>query len=811
MKSTSTASLTDLLTKQKPSRTSEASESSSRGGIDGETSMQAKIVLVSNRLPVRVADSSCTNPQLELDDASFLVAVHRAKPRNMWTHFIGQVPPEIAPQSDEEQEKVEKALRELNCTPVFLPESVASNFYEGMCKKTLWPLLHYVMPLEGSHRFKRTDWQSYVAANRQFVDAVVQEVDADRDLVLVNDYHLFPLPTLLRKHFNAICCGFFLHSPFPSSELLRAFPMREAILRGMLNADVVGFHVYDYARHFLSCCSRILGIQHDTRRGQIELDVLGRLVRVKILPVGVSEQLAVSLRSQLTQRTAAQLASTYANRRLFLSIDDLDGFKGLDLKLEAFERMLETTPAPGVCLLQTVNTTRTETEQIDELREAVHANADRINRRFGTPDCPAVELVERTLSSSERVALYSIASAYVLTAVRDGLNLHPYEYVYCRELVGLNSTTIVSEFVGCSPSLSGALRVNPWNIEATAQAMRKTVTMGEQERTVRHQRNYRYVSQHTCEHWSCQLINSLANVTENLPRKRNYGLGFGLNFKVVSVSEKFKRLNNEDVANAFTACGDAQRAVFLDYDGTLTSQRGCSMDIPPSTEVMNALRSLTAIDDVTVCIVSGRDRGILDEWFRDERVALAAEHGQFIKPANSTRWQRSVEMDSSWQSVAVPILESYKESTDGSSVQVKESAAAWHFDDADPDFGHWQAKELTEHLLELIGSPMEVKKSSTTVEIKPRGVSKGLAVSRLLASIEQASGPVGCVVALGDDRSDEDMFTALDDFAASPHHRTMPYTFSCTVGQKPSYASFYVDDNSEVLELLQVLSSRIRK
>jgi trehalose 6-phosphate synthase/phosphatase len=585
--------------------------------------------------------------------------------------------------------------------------------------------------------------------------------------------------------------------------------MREAILRGMLNADLVGFHVYDYARHFLSCCSRILGVQHEIRRGQIELDVLGRLVRVKILPVGVSEQLAISLHSQLTQRTASQLASTYSSRRLLLSIDDLDGFKGLDLKLEAFERMLESTPVPGVCLLQAINPSHTsESEQTAELRKTLHSHAERINRRFGTPDCPAIEVVERKLDSNERIALYSIASAYVLTAVRDGLNLHPYEYVFCREHVGVNSTAIVSEFVGCSPSLSGALRVNPWNTDATSEAMRKAVTMGEQERTVRHQRNYRYVSQHTCEHWARQLVNSLADVTESLPRKRNYGLGFGLNFKVVSVSEKFKRLDHDDVARAFSNCARAQRAVFLDYDGTLTSQRGCSMDIPPPAEAMNALRALTATADVTVCIVSGRDRGILDEWFHDERLALAAEHGQFIKPANSSRWQRSVEMVNSWQDVAVPIMQSYQESTDGSSVHVKESAAAWHFSDADPDFGNWQAKELTEHLLELIGSPMEVVKSSTTVEIKPRGVSKGLAVSRLLASIEQASGPVGCVVALGDDRSDEDMFTALDEFAAAPHHKTRPSAYSCTVGQKPSHASFYVDDNAEVLEILQMLASR---
>lgn len=354
--------------------------------------------------------------------------------------------------------------------------------------------------------------------------------------------------------------------------------------------------------------------------------------------------------------------------------------------------------------------------------------------------------------------------------------------------------------------MAGAIRVNPWNTEATAEAMRRALTMDAKEREVRHARNYKYVSTHTSERWARQLIGSIESATEGLSRKRNYGLGFGLNFKVVSVDDKFERLDHGKVLESF-AGAQGERVVFLDYDGTLTAQQGCSIDIAPSNEVMATLRALRERERVTVCIVSGRDKGNLEEWFRNERLALAAEHGQFIKPADSGWWERQVELSNSWQQVALPLLESYKESTDGSTVQVKESSAAWHYACADPDFGSWQAKELMEHLVELLGHPMEVKKSSIAVEVKPRGVSKGLAVTRLLESVQSSRGPVSCVVALGDDRSDEDMFTALSQFADAQTPGKNLASFSCTVGQKPSRASFYVDDSSEVLSLLQTLAA----
>ena len=150
--------------------------------------------------------------------------------------------------------------------------------------------MHYVLPMspQSPARYSKTNWQGYLAANKRFADKVVEVLNADGDFVWVHDYHLMLLPTFLRKRFNTVRCGFFLHSPFPSSEIFRTFPNRDLVLRGLLNADVVGFHTFDYARHFLSCTTRLLGLNHKTKQGALAIDYYGRAVRPRSARRGVN-------------------------------------------------------------------------------------------------------------------------------------------------------------------------------------------------------------------------------------------------------------------------------------------------------------------------------------------------------------------------------------------------------------------------------------------------------------------------------------------------------------------------------------------
>nr|CAD1824110.1 unnamed protein product [Ananas comosus var. bracteatus] len=204
-----------------------------------------------------------------------------------------------------------------------------------------------MLPFSADHggRFDRGLWESYVLANKLFSQKVIEVLNPEDDYVWIHDYHLMVLPTFLRRRFNRLRMGFFLHSPFPSSEIYRTLPVREEIIKALLNCDLIGFHTFDYARHFLSCCSRMLGIEYQSKRGYIGLDYFGRTVGIKIMPVGVHMgQLQSVLRLPDKEWRVAELRQQFEGRTVLLGVDDMDIFKGINLKLLAFEHMLRFHP-----------------------------------------------------------------------------------------------------------------------------------------------------------------------------------------------------------------------------------------------------------------------------------------------------------------------------------------------------------------------------------------------------------------------------------------------------------------------------------
>lgn len=221
------------------------------------------------------------------------------------------------------------------------------------------------------------------------------------------------------------------------------------------------------------------------------------------------------------------------------------------------------------------------------------------------------------------------------------MNLVPYKYIICRQgtpnmdkAVGFasdsprTSTLVVSEFIGCSPSLSGAIRVNPWNIEDVADALNVAITMPALEKQLRHEKHYRYVSSHDVAYWSRSFMQDLERSCKDHYRKRCWGIGFGLNFRILSLSPSFRKLSIDHILSAYKRTN--RRAIFLDYDGTIVPES--SIVKTPSPEVISILKNLCSDPKNTVFIVSGRGQNSLSEWFAQcENLGIAAEHGYFIR------------------------------------------------------------------------------------------------------------------------------------------------------------------------------------
>ncbi|KAM7492153.1 hypothetical protein LguiA_035074 [Lonicera macranthoides] len=779
-----------------------------------------RMIIVANQLPLKVKRRPDNKGwSFSWDEDSLLLRLKDGFPEEMEVQYVGSLSVDVDP--IEQDDVAQLLLEKFRCVPTFLPPNLLEKFYDSFCKKQLWTLFHYMLPFSADHggRFDRSAWEAYVSANKLFSQKVIEVLNPDDDFVWIHDYHLMVLPTFLRRRFNRLRMGFFLHSPFPSSEIYRTLPVREEILKALLNSDLIGFHTFDYARHFLSCCSRMLGLEYVSKRGYIGLDYFGRTVGIKIMPVGIHMgQIESVMKLADKEWRVGELKQQFEGKTVLLGVDDMDIFKGINLKLLAMEKMLKHHPTwqGRAVLVQIANPARGKGIDLEEIQAEIQESCKRINQKYGKPGYQPIVFIDKPLSLCERIAYYSIAECVVVTAVRDGMNLTPYEYIVCRQgitgaetgsdLMGpKKSMIVVSEFIGCSPSLSGAIRVNPWNVEATAEAMNEAISMAETEKQLRHEKHYRYVSTHDVAYWSRSFLQDMERTCVDHFRKRCWGIGLGFGFRVVALDPNFRKLSIDDIVSAYIKA--KKRAILLDYDGTVMPQN--SIIKTPSAEVISIMNKLCGDPNNKVFIVSGRGRDSLSKCFSPcKKLGIAAEHGYFLRWSQSEEWETcSQSSEFGWMHIAKPVMKLYTESTDGSSIETKESALVWQYRDADPGFGYSQAKEMLDHLESVLANePVAVKSGQFIVEVKPQGVSKGLVAEKIFTSMAESGNQADFVLCIGDDRSDEDMFEVIGNAISRNILSANTMVFACTVGQKPSKAKYYLDDTNEVIIMLESLA-----
>lgn len=408
----------------------------------------------------------------------------------------------------EEQDRVNSDLMEkFRCTAVFLSDTIADLHYNGFSNSILWPLFHYH---PGEMNFDENAWAAYIEANRLFAAKVAEQV-ADNDMVWVHDYHLMLMPQMLREEIGArrknVRIGFFLHTPFPSSEIYRILPVRREILEGVLSCDLIGFHTYDYARHFLSSVARVVPHTTTVPNG-IEFE--GRSISVGAFPIGIDvDKFTEGLTKQSVIDRVAQLKAKMGDVKVIVGVDRLDYIKGVPHKLHAFETFLSENPEwiGKVVLVQVAVPSRGDVEEYQSLRSTVNELVGRINGEFGTVEFVPIHFMHKSVPFDELISLYSVSDVCLVSSTRDGMNLVSYEYIACQE--ERQGVLILSEFAGAAQSLNGSIIVNPWNTEELAIALKESLTLPEEKRAMNFEKLFKYISKYTSGHWGETFVTEL--------------------------------------------------------------------------------------------------------------------------------------------------------------------------------------------------------------------------------------------------------------------------------------------------------------
>ena len=396
---------------------------------------------------------------------------------------------------------LEQKLAEHGTVPVYLSAREVSEYYEGFANGVLWPLFHYLI---GEVPLRVPGWDAYVAVNERFADAVAAQYRPG-DVIWVHDYQLMLVPEALRRRLPDARIGFFLHIPFPSSDVFATLPQRERILRGLLGADLIGFHTARDSAHFALSLGRILGQQVDG--DSVACD--GRSARLGVFPMGVdAEDFARRGRDERVEEQVGRVRGD-GSCALLVGVDRLDYTKGIPRRLLAFEDLLKRHPEMQGCvrLTQVVVPSRSNVDAYRRLRKDVNGLVGSINGNFGTADWVPIHYMYRSLPEHELLALYRAADLMVVTPLRDGMNLVAKEFVATREDEG--GMLLLSEFAGAAAELRDAVLVNPYDVEGTAAAMHRALSMPDAERRRRMRAMRRLVHENDVHRWAASFLDAL--------------------------------------------------------------------------------------------------------------------------------------------------------------------------------------------------------------------------------------------------------------------------------------------------------------
>ena len=720
-----------------------------------------RLLIVSNRLPISVSrKNGDLHLQRSVGGLATGVGSFYKSYESLWVGWPGM---NVQRKQEEEKDRIIETLRKEQCHPVFLSPYDIKHYYDGFCNNTLWPLFHYF------NHFADYDpkmWSVYLRVNEKFCDAVMEVARPD-DVIWVHDYHLMLLPQMLRERLPDAEIGYFHHIPFPSFEVFRNLPWRREILSGLLGADLIGFHTYGSVRHFLSSVRRILGHEHSF--GEVRTGT--RVVRTDLFPMGIDyHRFADSAGSNPVQKEITRIRHKYGRRKIILSFDRLDYTKGIPLRLEAFDTLLTKKPEyqGKVSLVLVAVPSRASVGRYQMLKKRIDELVGRINGKYGTTDWIPVRYFYNFLPFETLVAFYSAADVALVTPLRDGMNLMAKEYVATR--TDGTGMLILSEMAGAAEELGEAIIVNPNDQDAVIEAIEAALAMPEKEQVERNRTMQRRLMRYDIGRWVGDFLTRLSDARA---------------IQVERSEQIVTPAIRDQLVTDYAASKD--RLLLLDYDGTLVPFAAKPQKAVPGEATREVLLGLSRVPENEVVVISGRDRYTLDAWFEGMDIGLIAEHGVWVKE-RSGEWRMHEGLSDDWKGEIYPLLELYADRTPGAFIEEKDYSLVWHYRRTEPMLGAQRAKDLKDDLLHLTSNlNVGVMEGNKVIEIKNTTVDKGRAALNWVSRHAW-----DFILAIGDDRTDEDLFAVMP-----------PEAYSIKVGLAPSRARFNLVAQRDVLPLLR--------
>ncbi|KAG8156876.1 hypothetical protein KVR01_013289 [Diaporthe batatas] len=671
-----------------------------------------------------------------------------------WVGTLG-MPTDALEGTQQKQDIEDRLATEFDSLTVFCSDKDLDGHYSHFCKQILWPVFHYQLPDNPkSKAYEDHSYKHYVNVNRAFADKIIRNWKRG-DVIWVHDYHLLLVPGMVREKLPDAKIGFFLHVAFPSSEVFRCLAVRKELLEGMLGANLIGFQIHEYTRHFLQTCSRLLNAEATPDGLHLE----DRFVDVINLPIGIDPvSLSAHREDPAVKRWLDVLRERYAGKKLIVARDKLDHVRGVRQKLLAYELFLNTNPEwRGNVILIQVALSSSEKSELDA---TVSDIVTRINSSYANLAYQPVVYLKQDIDYAQYLALLSIADALMITSQREGMNLTSHEYLYCQDGKHIgekkHGSLILSEFTGTASLFGGnELSVNPWDYRACSNAIRKALDMSNEEKEERWTKLHKCIMQHTGAHWFTELMTRLDHAHDEQHRHDQTSV---------------PRLNVNNLVEKYQKSG--RRLFILDYENTLVNWGPVNQIIPSSPQrTLDTLNELLLDERNIVYVMSGRRPEELDRLFRRvPNLGLIAENGCFLKDCGSDAWTEMANPEHirAWKESVKGILNYYLERTPGAEIEERRCSLIFHYKSAE-DWEHAvsQASDCASHINDACENQrVHAIATDGSIIVEPVDWTKCTAAERILedlmsrlpANDNTHKGPVDFLMVVGDGRDDEKVF-----------------------------------------------------
>lgn len=568
----------------------------------------------------------------------------------------------------------QKLSADYDCEAVFPDDVTFEGHYKSFCKHILWPTLHYQIPDDPkSKAFEDHSWGHYVLMNQLIADKIVEtynDVNDEETTVWIHDYHLLLVPKMVRDKLPNAKIGFFLHVSFPSSEVFRCFAQRNQLLEGMLGANSIGFQTNEYVRHFLQTCNRLL--LADT--SELGVNYQGNFTVTSTIPVGID---AYSVRENVHTEQVTEWRSLIKERwkdqHLIVSRDKLDKLRGIKQKLLAYEMFLTDNPEyiESTVLIQIcIGSAQDPDYELEIMKIVSRINSMPENISVTQP----VVLLQRDIGFDQYLALLCEADVFVVSSMREGLNLTCHEFITATE--DKKSPLMLSEFTGSSNLLlckgEGAILINPWDIKKFSETIKTLLTMPTSEKELRWHNCNQIVLTHDSKHWVTSCLNSIVN-SWKIDHKKSGNL-------VPFTKNAFKDWCSVNGKRLIILALEISSAVSNSRGNSAGSTSGKVNVIDPSG-LVRLLSDLVESQDTFVYLLSYLQRSDLDIMFkRYPQIGLIAENGNFVKLIGAKNWISLADKDelNSWMPEIVKLVESKVERLPGSFCEALDATVRFH-------------------------------------------------------------------------------------------------------------------------------------